>query len=322
MDQVVEGPRWGDRALHRRLLQLGKKKGKGPSALFWELWPRSKDVSEVDREKLTVSTKTMAEETYAGIPRLNAEVARMLSIELCLGECIGEVSTENYNLDICASRKETMLRTLTDFNSHITFEGITALAARIPWLTCLAGSALSHLMENLRKGIAYMHYVEEMVGMVTDRKKVLLVDRARGSFFTHVLRELGCEPEKTPFCNSLYYLPLGLAGKIKNEDAPWLLSEAISSFPPFSLGGGRFLTGKQLWNMVTRNRVALPGKDALPSEDTEQPRHKRKDKKMCSYVQEFLRGYGFEWVYKPEFFLSELRVIPANKKANKKRKRS
>ncbi len=183
-----------------------------PSVIFWEFWPGSKDVPEVVRKKLTVKAKKLKENIYSGIPKLNAEIARLIQIELSLGECVDEVITENYNLDICSSRKETMLRTLVDFNRQITCEVIAALAARIPWLACLTGSALSHLMDNLRKGIAYMHYVEEVTSAVMDRRKVVLMDRARGSFLAHALKELSCTAERAALCKLLVLPATGLGG--------------------------------------------------------------------------------------------------------------
>ncbi len=57
--------------------------------LFWEHWPGSPDVSEHVREKMVVKTKGLKESIYSGIPKLNVEVSRLLSIDLSLGECVG-----------------------------------------------------------------------------------------------------------------------------------------------------------------------------------------------------------------------------------------
>ncbi len=183
------------------------------------------------------------------------------------------------------------------------------------------------MMKRLNSGTAYMHYVEETMGRATDRKSIQLIDRARGQFLHHMLRELGCSPESAPqFSDATYYLPLGLARKIKKgkDGETRLFTEAVKSFPRFYLGGRRSLTGKQLWDIVTNNRVALPSSDALDNDDAEdQPepettetrkRKRRTPKTFMAYVQELFTGYGLEWMYKPKVSLSELIVPPANKR--------
>ncbi len=204
----------------------------------------------------------------------------------------------NDNLDICHSRTDTMLRTLRDYNRHVTQEGIHALISLTPWLACTTGSALSRFMDNLKRGTAYMYNLEEVISEVTYRRKLALMERVQGCFLSHILRKLGCTPEIS-CSNFQYYLPMGLEGKINNADTFANFREAIDSFPSFSLGGNKVLTDKQLWSFITRGIAPLPKSAPTGSAATQQGQNK-KTKNICSYVQELLKGYGFEWVYKTE----------------------
>eukprot|EP01084_Bolivina_argentea_P238349 400444_1 len=263
------------------------------SEQFWDHWPSppvanspdalSRFVATKDcvRTKLKFARDSVSQATYDELAHPESSADGNGALSSALTQDI--VSSRAGVLEL---RLEGYIRSSTRLH---TVRNVTRLA---PWLAEKSGSSLDALLARMSYGLAYLRFVERVVGDRASRQELrgtlTPFHVATSTFLAHVLKCLGCVPALSEEGGKPYFLPLGINGIVHNARGTAVLRDAIDTFPAVQLRRNDILNGKDIWAAVCSN-APLPPRTATGE---------TRGNNLVAWVKKLLLGYGLEFLWK------------------------
>ncbi len=180
----------------------------------------------------------------------------------------------------------------------------------------------------MKRGIDHLRHLEDLIYRADPPRAARLqpLQTCLLLFFAHVLKHMGCKRSVSESQAAVtYHLPNGLKDIVENDadERIVLMRNAITEFSRFSFGGNTNMSGKEVWSLVSDGKSLPKTFDELKeehlAEGTDPPKCK---KRYCSFVQDLLKYYGFEYLYKNPPDTQEPDPCPIMERQRKRRRHS